>query len=108
MSKYKIHKGEIHQILEVRSNGEKITDFKENLKKGCIKINEQTKENRGGKRDNAGRKKIANPLTERLAFRVLPGHKADFIEAAGGIENLKDWIMAACREAVMLKRTRGF
>ena len=68
----------------------------------------QVKKNCGGKRENSGRKKIANPLSERISFRILPEHYESFIEAAGGKEYLKYWIMDACHEAVHLKRTRGF
>ena len=67
-----------------------------------------TKENRGGKREGSGRKKIANPQTEKIQFVLLPEDKAAFIEAAGGSKNLKGWIMANCHEAVRLKWARGF
>ena len=68
----------------------------------------KTKENRGGKRENSGRKKIANPLSKLIAFRLLPEDKASFIEAAGGKEHLKNFVLNACYEAVRLKGIRGF
>lgn len=71
-------------------------------------MNDFTKETRGGKRENSGKKKTANPLSERIAFRILPEDYAVFVEAAGGKEYLKHFILAACHEAARMKRTRGF
>ena len=55
----------------------------------------KTTENRGGKRDNAGRKKLAEPLSARLSFRVTQEQKDNYVKAAGGIDNIKAWVLSA-------------
>lgn len=52
--------------------------------------------------------KKQNPLTERIAFRLLPEDYNAFIQAAGGKEHLKGFVLSACHEAVYRKRTRGY
>ena len=109
MAEYKIHKGEIHQMLEVRdSNGEKITDFKENLKKGCIEIPEQPKKRGNPNCTTNPPAKKENPLSERISFRLLPEDYESFVQAAGSKRNLKNFILNACYEAARLKRIMGF
>ena len=55
----------------------------------------EKKENRGGKREGSGRKKIAEPLLAQLSFRVTSAQKAAYVEAAGGEDKLKAWVLSA-------------
>ena len=71
-------------------------------------MTDKTKENRGGKRESSGRKKIANPLSKLIEFRLSQEHYEYFVEAAGGKEYLKNFILNACYESVRIKRARGF